>query len=138
MVKGSPTRIWDVVGFLRDGGVISGWGLVPSYRAWLMQPGHRCFLWVSGARPGIWATGEVTAAPVERTGGDDPYWLDNSKRHLVRPYVGLRLVGLDEPLSKDLLARDPRFAMAEVLRAPRMGNPLVLTADEVAVIDAEL
>jgi hypothetical protein len=52
--------------------------------------------------------------------------------------VGLDVRGVDPPLARSELRADTRFAMAEVLRVPRMGNPLVLTPAEVAAVDDHL
>jgi hypothetical protein len=46
--------------------------------------------------------------------------------------------GLDPLIPRSELRSDTRFARAEVLRVPRMGNPLVLTPPEVAAIDEHL
>ncbi|WP_214407003.1 hypothetical protein [Pseudonocardia lacus] len=97
----------------------------PSYRVGLVRPGQPAVLWVSGPDgaspvPGIWmvgrTTGEVTDAP--------------------RPRVGLALDVLPEPVARAALRADPRTARMEVLRAPQMGNPSVITPGELAVIAA--
>jgi hypothetical protein len=122
--------VWDVLGHLAAGRVIDGWGVAAGYRADLMAPGDRCFVWVTGPRgaawtAGIWAAGVVTARP-------------EPTRERRRLRVGLEVHGLHPPLARAELKADPRFATAEVLRVPRMGNPLVLTPAEVAAIDDHL
>ena len=129
LLKANPA-VWDVIGHLAAGRVIEGWGVADGYRADLMAPGDRCFVWVTGPRgaswtPGIWAAGVVTARPVPT-------------RQSRRLRVGLDVRGLEPLLPRSELRSDPRFAEAEVLRVPRMGNPLILTLGEVAAIDDHL
>jgi hypothetical protein len=129
MLKANPD-VWDVLGHLAAGRVIDEWGVADGYRAALMTPGDRCFLWVTGPRnatwtPGVWAAGTVTGRPVHA-----------GERGRLR--VDLDVHGLRPPLPRAELKADPRFAMAEVLRVPRMGNPLILTPGEVAAIDDHL
>jgi hypothetical protein len=123
--------VWDVIGHLNARRAIDSWGVMPGYRAELMEPGDRCFVWVTGARgsswtPGIWAMGAVTTQPVP------------SEEEGRRLRVGLAVHGLEPRLARHELKSDPRFAAAEILRLPRMGNPLILTPDEVAAIDEHL
>jgi hypothetical protein len=130
MLKANPD-VWDVIGHLNAGRVIDSWGVMPGYRADLMEPGDRCFVWVTGPRgaswtPGIWAMGTVTAPPVP------------SEDEGLRLRVGLDVHGLEPRLSRQELKSDPRFVAAEILRLPRMGNPLVITPAEVAAIDEHL
>jgi hypothetical protein len=85
----------------------------------------------------VWAIGEITGEPYEDVGDpDDHRWRDPGAQRQVRPYVATRMTPLPEPLARDELAEDPRFVAAEILRVPRMGSPLVLTAGEVASIRA--
>lgn len=119
-----------MIGHLAAGRVIDGWGVARGYRADLMAPGDRCFVWVTGPRgaswtPGIWAAGAVTAPPAP-----------TGERRRLR--VGLDVRGLDPLIPRSELRSDTRFAGAEVLRVPRMGNPLILTPPEVAAVDEHL
>jgi hypothetical protein len=109
------------------GGRVDGFCAHPSYRVGLVRAGQPAVLWVSGPdgatlRPGIWmvgrTTGEVSDAP--------------------RPRVGLALEALPEPVERAALRADPRTARMEVLRAPQMGNPSVITPGVLAVIGALL
>jgi hypothetical protein len=130
MLKANPD-VWDVIGHLAAGRVIDSWGVMPGYRAELMGPGDRCFVWVTGPRgawwtPGIWAAGVVASRPMAS---------DEQGRRL---RAGLEVRALDEILPRRELRADPRFAAAEILRLPRMGNPLILTPAELAVIDEHL
>jgi hypothetical protein len=52
--------------------------------------------------------------------------------------VGLDVRGVDPLVPRSELRSDPRFAEAEVLRVPRMGNPLILTPTEVTAVDDHL
>ena len=129
LLKANPD-VWDVIGHLAAGRAIDGWGVAEGYRADLMAPGDRCFVWVTGPRgaswtPGIWAAGVVTARPVPT-------------RERRRLRVGLDVRPLDPVVPRSELRSDPRFAAAEVLRVPRMGNPLILTPTEVTAVDDHL
>ena len=42
---------------------------------------------------------------------------------------------LTEPIPRAELRADPRFAQSEILRAPRVGNPVVLSPGELDVLD---
>jgi hypothetical protein len=126
LLKANPAR-WDVLGHLAEHGTIGSWRMVPTYRAELMAPGHPCVLWVTGGGPwtsGLWAAGVVTMPA--RDSGDG------------RLVIGLRLEGLPSPVAREDLAADPRFAAAEVLRQPRMGNPLALTPEELDAVEDHL
>jgi hypothetical protein len=111
----------------RAGAAVDGWCVHPTYRLDLVTAHQHAVLWVSGSAgsdptPGIWMLGCTTG----RLSGDGP-----------RPRVGLAMTLLDAPLPRDMLRADPRTARLEVLRAPQMSNPSVLTPDEQAAI-AEL
>ena len=130
MLKANPD-VWDVIGHLTAGRIIDSWGVMPGYRADLMEPGDRCLVWVTGPRgsswtSGIWAAGTVTSHPVP------------SEEEGRRLRVGLDVHGLEHLVPRQELRSDPRFAAAEILRLPRMGNPLILTPGEVMAIDEHL
>ena len=106
-----------------DAASLDGFCAHPSYRVGLVRAGQPAVLWVSGpdraaVEPGIWMVGRTTGAV-----GEGP-----------RPRVGLALDALAEPVARADLRADPRTARMEVLRAPQMGNPSVLTPAEFAVI----
>ncbi|MCO1659564.1 hypothetical protein [Pseudonocardia humida] len=107
---------------------VDGFCARPSYRVGLVRPGQPAVLWVSGPEgaapaPGIWMVGRTTGAVRDGDGR--------------RPRVGLALRALAEPVARAELRADPRTARMEVLRAPQMGNPSVVTPAELAAI-AEL
>jgi hypothetical protein len=107
---------------------VDGWCAHPSYRVGLVAAGQPALLWVSGPatgtpEPGVWMVGRTTGA------------VDRARPR--RPRVGLRMTRLAEPVPRALLRADPRTARLEVLRAPQMSNPSVVTPAELAVI-AEL
>jgi hypothetical protein len=138
LLKANP-RIWNIQSWLEKYGEIDSWRLAPSYRVGLMRPGHRCFLWVTGSSrqrmtPGIWAAGTVTAEPHVDSGGGE-HWLDEIEKERRRPYVGVALYPLAEPIPRDELTGDPRFASAEVLRVPQMGSPNILSPQELQVLE---
>ncbi|HKY15188.1 MAG TPA: EVE domain-containing protein [Microthrixaceae bacterium] len=141
MFKANPD-VWDVLAFLRTGAEFDAWRMAPSYRVELVGPGHPCVLWVTGPAtspymPGVWAIGEVVSDRYEDVGDpDDPLWRDVGKRRQVRPYVQIRMTALSEPVSRAELREDEAFEQAEILKRPRMGSPLALRAEELAVIEA--
>ncbi len=133
-------KMWDLPGMLASGSGVTSWRLAPNYRTDLVEPGDRCFLWVgdsSGQWPsGVWATGLVSDRPrIGEGGDDDPYWLDRAEQEKERPYVGIFLIFLDPPILRADLKEDDRFGRAEVMTAAQMANPLILTPDQVALLD---
>ena len=139
MFKANP-EVWDVLEHIRSGAPLDLWRMAASYRVDLVRPGQPAVLWVTGAAsaahtPGVWAVGVVTGDPFEDVGDpDDQLWIDEGARRQVRPYVELDLGPLASPIPRWDLAADPRFVDAEILRRPRMGSPLALTATELAAI----
>lgn len=133
-------KVWDLPGYLASGVRVGSWRLAANYRAGLVERGDRCFLWVGDSTKnwpsGVWATGIVSdRARLGEGDPGDPYWLDQAERAKERPYVGLFQVFLDPPILRTDLQDEEYFEGAEVLRMPRMGNPLVVTPDEVSVLD---
>jgi hypothetical protein len=108
-----------------DAATVDGFCAHPSYRVGLVRAGQPAVLWVSGPdgatpEPGIWMVGRTTG----------------EVRPGTRPRVGLALAALAEPVARATLRADPRTARMEVLRAPQMGNPSVLTPEELTVVAA--
>lgn len=140
ILKARPD-VWDIAGWLRSDEPAGSWRLADSGRVELLAPGQRCFLWITGpasARltPGVWAAGEITGVVEHRDGDlDDPRWTDHDAQRQSRPFVPVDLTRLAEPIPRAELRHDPRFAMAEILRAPRVGNPVVVTPEELDVLD---
>ena len=139
--KANPV-VWDVLGALRSPEgreALDTWGMAPSYRVDLVRPGQPCVLWVTGGRhstdTGAWAIGEITSEPFLDEGDpDDSRWTDEQVRSALRPHVHFRLDVLQRPVTLAELYEDPRFARAEIIRAPRVSSPVALTADEFAAI----
>jgi hypothetical protein len=140
LLKASPT-VWDLPAFLAAGGRLDHWRLTDSYRLDLVAPGDRCVLWMTGPHgatptPGLWALGTIRGRPELRgEGDDDGFWETETERRKPRAIVPIRLRVLKEPIPRRAFVDDPRFADAEIRRAPRVGNPVALTPDELAVID---
>ncbi|HZG89364.1 MAG TPA: hypothetical protein VEZ42_04035 [Pseudonocardia sp.] len=111
---------------LREGTVaVTGWCAHPSYRVGLVVPGQPAVLWVSGSSgsavtPGIWMAGRTTG---------------EVDRNRDRPRIGLAMTLLPEALPREVLRADPRTARLEVLRAPQMSNPSVVSPGELAAIE---
>jgi hypothetical protein len=139
LFKANPD-VWDILGFLRGGAAIDQWRMAPSYRVDLVGPGQPAVLWVTGPTsgahiPGVWAMGAITGEVGEDVGDpDDDLWRDHGAQRQVRPYVNMHLEPLAEPIARVDLAADPRFVEAEILRRPRMGNPVALRPVEYETI----
>lgn len=138
MVKANP-EVWDVVAWAGDHDWIDGWRLADSYRVPMMKAGDLCFLWVTGPanadyEPGVWAAGVVTGGAAEDAGSGS-LWVDSAEQAKRRPYIPLNLRILDDPIPRADLAADPRFESSEIIRQPQMGNPLIVTPDELAAIE---
>lgn len=139
LFKANPA-VWDVLTFLRSGAEVDSWRMAPSYRVGLIQPGQPAVLWVTGAAnaahtPGVWAMGEICGEVFEDVGDpDDLLWRDRSAQRQVRPFVEVLLKPLPIPIPRTELRSDPRFAEAEIIRRPRMGNPVALRPIELDVI----
>ena len=140
ILKARPD-MWDIAGWLAGDEPAGSWRLADGPRVDLLAPGQRCFLWVTGparARltPGVWATGTITGEVFVQAGDlDDPRWTDRQAQRQERPFVPVELERFTEPISRTELRADPRFALSEILRAPRVGNPVVVTPGELAVLD---
>jgi hypothetical protein len=81
--------------------------------------------------------GTVTGAVEDVFGGDvDPYWTRREDAEAVRMRLPLRLteVFLDDPITREELRHDPRFAAAAILSQPFAGNPFLLSDEEWAAI----
>ncbi|WP_433274657.1 hypothetical protein ACQPZA_26075 [Pseudonocardia xinjiangensis] len=110
---------------LRNGRSVDGWCAHPTYRVDLVEADQAAVLWVSGnatsvPEPGIWMVGRTTGVI---TRGEP------------RPRVGLAMTLLPEVLPREQLRADPRTAGLEVLRAPQMSNPSIVSPEEKAVIE---
>jgi hypothetical protein len=90
----------------------------------MVTAGQPALLWVSGTagatpEPGIWMVGRTTGTV---------------RRDRPRPRVGLAMTLLRAPVPRARLRSDPRTARMEVLRAPQMSNPSVVSPAELAAI----
>lgn len=144
MIKCNPA-VWDFATFIRDGaGPIHDWSVNPSYRTELMESGQRMLLWVTGQdghdlEPGLWGTGIVTGRVQREELDDEPHlWLDEDQRQRSRYFVPIDVQLLPDPIPRRTLRADPRLAGMEILRQPQMGNPLVITIDELAALEDHL
>jgi EVE domain len=140
ILKARPD-MWDIAGWLAGDEPAGSWRLADGPRVDLLAPGQRCFLWVTGTAnarltPGVWAAGVITGEVFVQAGDlDDPRWTDRVAQRQERPFVPLDLDRLTGPIPRAELRADPRFAMSEILRAPRVGNPVVVTPAELEVLD---
>lgn len=134
--------VWDVVGAMAQGEPFDSWRLAPSYRVEMMTAGDPVVLWLTGARtdrppPGLYAVG-VVSGEIDHHAGEGDGWIDLEARDQLRPRCPLDMVVLDEPLLRSELRAHRDFADAEILVAPRVGNPGVLRHGELDLVGALL
>jgi hypothetical protein len=140
LIKCNP-EVWDFAAFLRgEMGDIRSWSVNPSYRTDLMEQGQPILFWVTGRdgkhpEPGLWGAG-IVAGRVQRDDPDDDpdLWLDRDKRRRAEFFVPVDLQIWDEPVPRRVLQADPRLAGMEIFRQPQMGNPLVVTIEQLAAL----
>ncbi|WP_446215535.1 protein NO VEIN domain-containing protein [Micromonospora sp. IBHARD004] len=145
MVKCNPAK-WDLATFLDSGEeVITRWSVVPSYRTRLMAEGQRVLFWVTGRdgtypEAGLWGAGTVLGPAWRQdiTGEDPGFWLDEGQRQRTQHFAPVDIHLFERPIPRQVLKDDPRLAGMEVFRQPQMGNPLVVSKEELAVLDALL
>jgi predicted RNA-binding protein with PUA-like domain len=126
LFQGNPD-LWPVLDVLARGEPIRSWTAL-RYRD-LLAPGDGGMLWISGRHAGVYAVGAVTGTPEPSAPGRTgrPRW-----------HVGVELEALEEPIPRDELRADPRWAHAAILRAPRSANPFPVTAEEWAAVEDRL
>lgn len=140
ILKANPA-LWDVLGALEAREALDSWRLAPSYRVSLLKFGQPVSLWLSKASgfhhtSGIWATGHISGEPYLDCGDpEDPRWSDPTAAVQLRPFVPVNLRVHERVLPAETLRADPRFAVAEIFRCPRMGSPLALSVEEQAVVE---
>jgi hypothetical protein len=138
VLKARPS-VWDIGTAIGAGVPLDWWRLAVSYRAALVRAGHPCVMWVTRGdgriASGVWAVGRIRGEVYEDAGDpDDPLWRDEGARAQVRPRVPVELAVLHEPLSREELQQHPVLCSTEVIRAPRIQNPAVLTPQEWAAV----
>jgi len=134
LVQGNPAK-WRVHEFFGDGNQLESWSTT-RYRD-RIQGGDDVALWLAGHDGGVIGLGTVTGAVEDVFGGDvDPYWIRQEDAAAVRMRMPLHLteVFLDDPITREELGHDPRFAGAAILSQPFAGNPFPLTDDQWAAI----
>jgi predicted RNA-binding protein with PUA-like domain len=134
LVQGNPAK-WRVHEFFADGNQLDNWSIT-RYRDQI-QEGDDIALWLAGRNAGVVGLGTVTGEVEDVFGGDiDPYWVRREDADAVRMRMPLRLneLFLDDPVTREELRHDPRFAGAGILAQPFAGNPFPLTDDQWAAI----
>jgi hypothetical protein len=161
LLKAAP-GVWDLEAALAAGEVPTSWRLARSYRVALVRVGDPVVLWrtrgwsgpagvvafgsveapPSGGRRSSGATAGASGGPaiVDELPGDasDPRWLDAAARDRPRPRVHIRLEVLDDPLTLEQVANHPDLTGLEVRRVPRIGNPSVITPDQLQALESLL
>jgi predicted RNA-binding protein with PUA-like domain len=134
LVQGNPAK-WRVHEFFADGNQLDNWSIT-RYRDQI-QEGDDVALWLAGRDAGVVGLGTVTGPVEDVFGGDiDPYWVRREDANAVRMRMPLRLneLFLDDPVTREELRHDLRFAGAAILAQPFAGNPFPLTDDQWAAI----
>jgi hypothetical protein len=134
LVQGNPAK-WRMQEFFADGNQLESWSIT-RYRDQI-QEGDDVALWLAGQDGGVVALGTVTGVVEDVFGGDvDPYWVRREDAEAVRMRMPLRLTELflDDPITREELGHDQRFAGAAILSQPFAGNPFPLTDDQWAAI----
>jgi hypothetical protein len=134
LVQGNPAK-WRAYDFFADGNQLESWSITRSRDR--IQLGDDVALWLAGPDGGVVGLGTVTGAAEDVVGGDvDPYWTSREDADAVRMRMPLRLTDLflDDPITREELRDDPRFAGAAILTQPFAGNPFPLTDDQWAAI----
>jgi hypothetical protein len=134
LVQGNPAK-WRVHEFFADGNQLDNWSIT-RYRDQI-QEGDDVALWLAGRDGGVVALGTVTGEVEDVFGGDiDPYWVRREDADAVRMRMPLRLTELflDDPITREELSHESRFAGAAILSQPFAGNPFPLSDDQWAAI----
>lgn len=134
LLKCNPKN-WDPAEVMALGSAPTNWMMEPTYRCEAVEPGDPVYLWVTGQpdadpTPGVWAAGHVTTAP-----DPAPDWRSQHARRDQAVYVHVDIEFLDEPIPREQLAKDSRFANSEILCVPRTNSPVKLTASEIEAIE---
>lgn len=132
-------EVWDLRSNYSADEQVGGWRLHPTYRVDEIEIGDPFYLWVTGSgrvswMPGVWGAGEVIDLPQQDQGGGTD-WRNKTEMRKTRPYVPVEIEYFRPVVARADLLQDRRFRSAEIIRQPAMGNPLILTADEVAAIE---
>jgi hypothetical protein len=120
-------RVWDFFAWWDESDeLLSDWVIFRHLHA--IGPGDRFALWIGGAEAGVYAMGRVASAPYEGE-SDDQYW--RQPRGVAwRVKLDTERYLFDRPIYKTELLRDPDFADALIIRMPRTGNPIPVTAKQ--------
>ena len=107
---------------MRDGFDIRSWSITRHLHD--IAPGDEIAMWISGPDGGVYVLGEVTSSAERSVEAPDPYWVHSAEADDVTWHVGIRLdEPLPEPIRRPVLAADPDFVDAAIIRMPGGGNP---------------
>ncbi len=111
--------------FVTDGRTRTSW-TVRRHRD-RIAPGDDVAIWLSGKPGGVVAVGRVTGEPFHGTAAaaDEEYWTGDHGRETERWHVPVEFTRhfLDEPITRETLRADERFAGSLIIRVPRGSNP---------------
>jgi 5-methylcytosine-specific restriction protein A len=121
----NPKR-YRLLDALSDGFDVGSWTVARYLQE--MQPGDEVAMWISGPGGGVCALGEITRGAERSVEDPDPYWVDPDDADEATWNVGIRLSErLPELIPRSVLAEDPDFADAAIIRMPGGGNPFPAT-----------
>lgn len=144
LLRCNPEGVWDLPGFVADGGDwIGDWSVVKNYRSEMMKPGDRVVLWVSGngrhmAR-GIWGIGYVTGLvqdeiPEASAAEEVGYWLSEEARLAVTNSIDVDIPLLGTPVT-DAELKAAGVDDLEVQRQPQGSNPSWISTEQLTRLD---
>jgi len=151
VMKCNP-EVWDVAGFIADGGqVIDDWTVVQNYRSDMIRYGQRVLLWVTGSVSGPvprgfwgsgWITGDVQGLIdiAEDPGSaidtaDFDYWLDREARDRMRFAAPMNLRLWYRPVTETELLTIPGLDQLEVIRMRQASNPSWVSTEQLALLE---
>lgn len=105
-----------------------------------MEEGDPCFLYLSAgadgkAASGIIGRGVVTGTAEMDWGSGGVFWRDQAKATAVTPYAPVEILPLANRVLRADLVAHPALGKSQLIKAPLMGNPVVLRHDELAALD---
>jgi hypothetical protein len=131
--QANPER-YDVLADLRAGPITGGWSIARHQDE--LAAGEPAGLWVSGRHAGIYALGRIApGAQFEAPAGEG--WLHPEDRDTTMRFQPIEFdeLLLDNPITKDELRSDARFATARIISQPFAANPFLTTNEEWKAIE---
>ena len=127
---------WRIRDFFADGRTSTVW-TVRRHRD-RIAAGDDVAIWLSGKAGGVVAVGRVTGEPYYGAAApaDEKYWTGGHGRERERWLMPVEFTRhfLDEPITRETLKADERFAGSLIVRMPRGSNPFPVEPGEWAAV----